>query len=250
MEEIANQQTFRNYLLFWSGQLFSLLGSMVVHFILIWWIQLETGSPIFLSLGQVFYIVPMLIFMPIAGVFSDKLKRKNLIIIVDSLQAFTTFILIMFFIFEIVNIWIIFLFIGLRSIFQAFHQPTVAAIIPSMVPKEKLSRMNGINFFFRSFIQIIGPIIGAMLLSFIPIELILWIDPLTFIIAFIPILLVKIPRIEKELTSVKKNSLLKYIAESILRIVNPTKSNDFLLRILSKSFSGVSEKHKSNISAL
>ena len=108
MEIIPTQKSFRSYLFFWTGQLFSLLGSMVVHFILIWWIQLETGNPLFLSLGQTFYIVPMLIFMPIAGVFSDKLNRKNLIIVVDSLQAFATFLLIMFFLFDVVNVWLVF----------------------------------------------------------------------------------------------------------------------------------------------
>lgn len=209
MEIVPTQKTFRSYLFFWSGQLFSLLGSMVVHFILIWWIQLETGSPIFLSLGQAFYIVPMLIFMPIAGVFSDKLKRKNLIIIVDSLQAFTTFILIMFFIFEIVNIWIIFLFIGLRSIFQAFHQPTVAAIIPSMVPKEKLGRINGINFLFIGLIQLLGPGFGALLMQFFTIREILWIDIITFFIALIPLLIITIPVVRSESEVKQKNGFIK-----------------------------------------
>ncbi|MEE9376860.1 MAG: MFS transporter [Candidatus Lokiarchaeia archaeon] len=209
MEIVPTRKTFRSYLFFWSGQLFSLLGSMVVHFILIWWIQLETGNPIFLSLGQVFYIVPMLIFMPIAGVFSDKLKRKNLIIVVDSLQAFTTFILIMFFIFEIVNIWIIFFFIGLRSIFQAFHQPTVAAIIPSMVPKEKLGRINGINYLFIGLIQLLGPGFGALLMQFFTIREILWIDIITFFIAFIPLLIITIPVVRSESEVKQKNGFIK-----------------------------------------
>ncbi len=209
MEIVPTQKTFRSYLFFWSGQLFSLLGSMVVHFILIWWIQLETGSPVFLSLAQTFYIVPMLIFMPIAGVFSDKLKRKNLIIIVDSLQAFTTFILIMFFIFEIVNIWIVFLFIGLRSIFQAFHQPTVAAIIPSMVPKEKLGRINGINYLFIGLIQLLGPGFGVLLMQFFTIRDILWIDIITFFIALIPLLIISIPAVRDETEVKQKNGFIK-----------------------------------------
>ncbi len=209
MEIIPTQKTFRSYLLFWSGQLFSLLGSMIVHFILIWWIQLETGSPLFLSLGQTFYMVPMLIFMPIAGVFSDKLNRKNLIIIVDSLQALTTFILIMFFIFDIVNIWIIFLFIGLRSIFQAFHQPTVSAIIPTMVPREKLGRINGINYLFIGLIQLLGPGFGALLLQFFTIRDILWIDIITFFIALIPLIIVSIPIVRDKSEVKQKNGFIK-----------------------------------------
>jgi len=87
--------------------------------------------------------------------------------------------------------------------------PTISAIVPTMVPKDKLSRMNGLNFFFRGFIQIMGPIIGAMLLSVIPIGIILWLDPITFILALIPLLLIKIPKINGKVTLVKKNSFIE-----------------------------------------
>ncbi len=95
MEEIANQKTFRNYLMLWSGQLFSLLGSMVVHFIITWWIQEKTNNPIFLAIASLMYFFPMLIATPIAGVLSDRINRKKIILVVDSLQTVATFILIM-----------------------------------------------------------------------------------------------------------------------------------------------------------
>ena len=52
MEVMPTKTTFRNYLFFWSGQLFSLLSTMVVDFIIIWWIQIRTGSVILLSLER------------------------------------------------------------------------------------------------------------------------------------------------------------------------------------------------------
>jgi len=154
--------------------------------------------------------------MPLAGVLSDKWKRKSIIITVDSLQAFATFILILFFIFEVINIWIIFLFIGLRSIFQAFHQPTVAAIVPSMVPKDKLSRINGINYLFIGLVQLLGPGIGALLLQFFSIGEILWIDIITFFIALIPLLLISIPVIREEKEVKEKSSFTKEFKEGII----------------------------------
>ena len=209
MEIIPTQKSFRNYIFFWSGQLFSLLGSMVVHFVIIWWIMIETKSPAMLALGQIFYLIPMLIAMPIAGVFSDKLKRKNVILVVDSLQAYTTIILIIFFIFNIANVWLVLMFIGLRSIFQAFHQPTVAAITPSMVPKEKLSRINGINFLFIGLIQLIGPALGALMLQFFTIEEILWVDVITFFIALIPLIFIRIPVVRGESEVKEKTGFIK-----------------------------------------
>jgi len=215
MEEVANQKTFRNYVIFWSGQLFSLLGSIVVHFMVIWWIQAETGNPFFLALSSLFYILPMIIATPIAGVLSDRINRKKIILIVDSLQAFITLILIIFFILNFTAIWLIFIFIAIRSVFQGFHQPTVSSVIPLMVPKDKLSRINGLNFLFSGLVQLIGPALAATLSLFLEFQQILWIDIVTFFIALIPLLIIKIPSVDSKesATSKEKKSFFKDFKE-------------------------------------
>ncbi len=197
-ENLANQHTFSNYLIFWVGQLFSVLGSSISHFAIIWWITDTTGSTTLLSLASFLYVLPMTIVIALSGVIIDKWNRKTIIVIVDSLQAYVMLIVIIIFNLGGANPILIISIMSLLGLFQGFHIPTIGAIVPTMVPKDKLSRMNGLNFFFRSFIQIIGPVIGAVLFSIIRFEIILWVDPLTFIIAFIPLLVIKIPNIKKE----------------------------------------------------
>jgi len=223
MEEIANQKTFRNYLVFWSGQLFSLLGSMVVHFIITWWIQKETNNPSLLALSSLLYMLPMIIATPIAGVLSDRINRKKIILLVDSLQAVATFILIMLFLMNFTEIWIIFMFIAIRAVFQGFHYPTVSSVIPLMVPNDKLSRINGVNFLFSGLVQLIGPALGATLSLFLTFYQILWIDIITFFIALIPLLLIQIPSVNtKDISaSTKRQSFFKDFKEGLglLRVV-------------------------------
>ncbi|MBY8992217.1 MAG: MFS transporter [Candidatus Lokiarchaeota archaeon] len=196
MEETANRETFRSYIFFWSGQLFSLLGSMVVFFVITFWIADEYRDPILAAGASFLYVLMMIICMPIAGVIADRVNRKQLIIVVDSLQAFTTFLLILFFQFGLANIWIIFIFLSLRSVFQAFHLPTVNAIIPTMVPKDKLSRINGVNYLFTGVVQLLAPFIGAMLLIFLSPFIIFWVDIITFFIALVPLLMITIPSVK------------------------------------------------------
>ncbi|MFX0059253.1 MAG: MFS transporter [Candidatus Heimdallarchaeota archaeon] len=195
MEQIANKETYRSYIYFWTGQLFSLLGSMVVFFVITWWIADVYVSEVLLAIASFLYILMMTLCMPIAGVLADRINRKQLIVIVDSLQAFSTFLLIMLFQFGIANIWIVLVFISIRSVFQAFHVPTVNAIIPTMVPKNKLTRINGINFLFTGVVQLFAPFIGALLLIFVSVYMILWVDVITFFIALIPLLLISIPSV-------------------------------------------------------
>ncbi|MFX1388123.1 MAG: MFS transporter [Promethearchaeota archaeon] len=224
MEEIANKNTFKSYLFFWSGQLFSLLGSMVVFFVITFWIADVYNDPMISAFASFLYILMMTVFMPLAGVFADRINRKLLIIIADSLQAVVTFALIMLFQFGLTNIWIVYIFISLRSVFQAFHLPTVNAIIPTMVPKDKLSRINGVNFLFTGVVQLFAPFIGATLLIFLSIYMILWVDIITFFIALIPLLLITIPSVKKVNHTdeiVAKNSFIKEfrIGLKTLRII-------------------------------
>ena len=209
MEMMPNKKSFKNYLYFWSGQLISLFGSMVVYFVIIWWITEETQSPVYLALGSFFFIICQVIFMPIAGVLADKLNRKVIIVVADSLQAVTTLILLVLFQLNLANIWVVLIFISVRSIFQAFHLPAVNSIIPAMVPKENLSRINGINFLFTGVVQIIAPFIGATLMILLPIKTILWVDLITFFIALIPLLLIQIPSIENHEEKGEKKSFFR-----------------------------------------
>ncbi len=198
MEIQANQATFRSYLSFWSGQLVSLLGSSIASFVIIWWIMLETESALYLSIASVVGFAPMVILTPFAGVLVDRWSRKALIGIVDFLQALVTVVLIFFFWLDVVSIWQVLALLGLRGVFQAFHIPAVSAIVPLMVPRDKLSRMNGLNYLLSGAVTLIGPVLAAILLEIWEIHQILWIDAATFVVAVIPLLIVKIPSVRQK----------------------------------------------------
>jgi len=190
--------TFRSYLLFWSGQLVSLLGSAISQFVAIWWITLETGSTLYLALASVLGLAPIVILGPLAGVLADRWNCKALILAADLFQALTTLALISLFWFDVAAIWQVLVLLTLKGVFQAFHMPSVFAIIPRMVPRDKLSRMNGVNYLFTSAVNLAGPVVAALLLGLWTITQILWIDVVTFLVALAPLLIIRIPSVLKE----------------------------------------------------
>lgn len=204
--ELADSKTFKRYIFLWSGQLFSIMGSSLVNFAITWWVTVLTGSATLLSIAIFMYMLPMAFLTPVAGVLADRWSRKKIIMIADSFQAFTTFGVIVLFTLGLANPLVVMLITGLRGIAQAFHVPTVNAITPTMVPKDKLSRMNGFGYLFTSLINIVGPVLGAFLYGILPISIILWIDIITWLIAMIPLVLTKIPRVKRSEIEEKKNS--------------------------------------------
>jgi DHA3 family macrolide efflux protein-like MFS transporter len=204
--ELANSTTFKRYILVWSGQLFSIMGSSIVNFAITWWVTVLTGSATLLSIAIFMYMLPMAFLTPIAGVLADRWSRKKIVMFADSFQALTTLWLIVLFSLGLAIPLVVMLITGLRGIFQAFHIPTVNAITPTMVPKDKLSRMNGFGYLFSSLINIVGPLLGAFLYGILPIAIILWIDIITWLIAMVPLVLTKIPRVKRSKIEEKKNS--------------------------------------------
>ena len=69
--------------------------------------------------------------------------------------------------------------------------------------------MNAIDYLFNGIVHITGPVIAAILYAFLPIITILWIDILTFAIAIIPLLTIKIPSIIKDKIEEKQFSFLE-----------------------------------------
>lgn len=225
----ATEHSFRSYIFFWVGQLFSLLGSSIIQFVIVWWIAEVTESPIYVSIALFLGFFPMVIIPLIVGVFIDRWNRKVTIVVTDSLQAFITFLIILIFLNDIANIWLVITMNFFRGICQAIHFPTVNAIIPIMIPKKHLSRMNAINYLFTGIIRVIGPVVAATLLAFFLIEQILWVDIFTFIIAIVPLLLITIPSITADSGREQKVSYLKDFKSGI-NILKSVKS--FLILII------------------
>jgi len=193
-----SKQTYNSYLIFLMGQLISIIGSSVVFFAVIWWITIETESAIVISISATLSFIPQLIMIPIAGTLSDMWDRKKTIIISDTMQAATTFIIIMSFLLGNPNFWIVISMNSIRGVFNTFHRPAVNAIIPLMVPRENLSRLNGFRMLSTNVITILSPGISAWLLNVLSFQQILWIDIITCFIALIPLMFITIPAIAKK----------------------------------------------------
>jgi len=216
MEELPTKKSFRHYLYFMAGQQFSLLGSGIIGFVITWWITIETQSVFYLSLATFLIFLPQVIVTPFAGVLSDRLNRKTIIFTVDSLQAILTFGLFLIFFTGFTHIWMILIIHTLRNTLYAFQVPTFHAILPSMVPKEKISRVNGANFLFSGLIFMVGPILSALLLELFPITYIFLIDGVTFLIALVPLFLIKIPFNAKETRATENTSFMREFKDGFM----------------------------------
>lgn len=168
---------------FLTSQLFSVLGSSLVQYSITWYITLQTKSGIYMTISLLCTIIPTLILSPFSGVWADRYNKRNLIIIADLSIAAVTLIAAVLFAIDQGSVIVLFIALFLRSLGQAIHNPAINSFIPELVPDEHLTKLNGINGTIQNFIQIIGPLIAALLISLCDLQYIFFIDIFTAIIS-------------------------------------------------------------------
>lgn len=181
----------------WGGQAFSLMGSQLVSFALIWWLTKTTGSATVLAMASLVGLVPQVVLGPLTGALVDRWNRRIVMIVADSLVAVFTLVLAAVFALGIVEIWHVYLLMFLRSVAGGFHWPAMTASTTLMVPKEHLARIQGLNQMLQGGMSIASAPLGALLLEWLPMQGILAIDVSTMLIAVIPLLFFSIPQPER-----------------------------------------------------
>jgi DHA3 family macrolide efflux protein-like MFS transporter len=200
---IPTKYDFRNYLQFYAGQMVSMLGSSIVSFTIVWYITITYSNPLYLSIAYFCSVGIQVLAQPLGGVIADRFNRKKIIFTADTLIAIGTLLYMILFIFETqINkmslLYIILAIVCFRAFVSSFQWPAGAAIIPLMVPKEQLSRLNGIRHISWGAINMIGPAIGAVLYKAWTLNNIILIDTVTYFVALVPLILLKIPKTEKD----------------------------------------------------
>ena len=186
----------RPFLTVWTGQQFSLVGSQLVQFALVWWLTQKTGSATVLATATMVAILPQVLIGPLAGALIDRWSRRRVMIVADGAIALVSAWLAYLFFAGSVEVWHIFVVAAARAVGGGFHFPAMAASTTLMVPREHLARVAGLNQATRGVTGIVAPPLGALLLSFLPMYGILGIDVLTAAVAIVPLLFIPIPQPE------------------------------------------------------
>jgi|SRR5690554_120687 len=165
--------------LFIISQNISLFGSALVQYAIMWYVVLETESGVMMTVYIIAGFLPTFFISPFAGVWADRFSRKLLIILADSGIAFFTLLLAILFIIGYKEIWLLFAAAAIRAAGGGIHTPAIGAILPQIVPSEKLTRVNGVNTTIVSIVYLLAPMLSATLLSIASLEFIFFIDVVT-----------------------------------------------------------------------
>jgi DHA3 family macrolide efflux protein-like MFS transporter len=198
MEEtqVKRPMGMRAFIIIWSGQVISLLGSAMTGFAVTIWVYEGTEKATALALTGFFYVTPLLLLSPVAGAIVDRSNRKLMMMVSDLAAGATTVVVLLLYLTGNLEVWHLFITNAISGAFQAFQWPAFSAAISVMLPKEQYGRANGMMELAGSGSQIFAPMLAGALLGPIGLTGILLIDIVSFVFAVGALLFVFIPQPE------------------------------------------------------
>jgi len=173
----------KNIILFLVSQTISLFGSSLVQYAIMWHITLTTQSGVMMTIAIICGFLPTLLLSPFAGVWADRYNRKTLIILSDSLIAFSTLVLAILFLMGYGSLWLLFVTSSIRALGASIQMPAIGAFLPQIVPEDKLTKVNATNGSIQAMVMLVSPMLSGALLTMATIETIFFIDVITAAIA-------------------------------------------------------------------
>jgi DHA3 family macrolide efflux protein-like MFS transporter len=187
----------RQVSLFLVGQTITTFGSYLVQYAIMWHLTLTTKSGLILALAAIFGFLPQAIVSIFAGVWADRVNRKMMIIISDSAIAVATLGLAFLMLSGVDDLWLIFLVMAVRSVGAGVQMPAISALLPQIVPTEKLMRINSVNSSIQSSLGLLAPVAAAAVYANMSIVAIFFIDFVTAVIGLSLLALVVVPTLDR-----------------------------------------------------
>src|ERR1700761_3973281 len=170
----------RNYRLFFSGQLISLMGTWITNVTQGFLVYSLTHSPFLLGLVSFAGQVPVFFFSAFGGMISDRFDRRRLLLITQSLSCMESAALAVLTLTHVVQVWMVACLALFQGFVNAFDVPIRQAMTVEMVGKEDLRHAISLNSMMFNLARVVGPPVAGILIALVGIGICFALDALSY----------------------------------------------------------------------
>jgi MFS family permease len=184
----------RDFRLLWSGMTISLLGDGIFLVAMVWQAYELWNAPAALSLLGIGMTIPTLVFLLPAGVLSDRLDRRSLMLWADIGRAVVIAALAVLSLTGLLTFWELMALVALYGVGTAFFTPAFEAIVPDIVPAADLAAANSLDQFVRPVaLRLAGPALGGALVAGVGTGAAFALDAASFVASTVAVFLMRPP---------------------------------------------------------
>lgn len=186
-----NLRTFYTLIL---TQTFSQIGSRMTSLALGIYLYNQTGEVTPLALVSLFAFLPQIVMGGFAGALADRWDRRYVMNISDAGQALGSLLLLGTFLTGNFHVELLYVVTLIQAMFGVFQGPAFQAATTMLVPDDQRDRANAIMQLTGPAAGVVAPAFAGALYGFVGVTGVIGFDLITFVVAVIVVLLVRIPR--------------------------------------------------------
>ncbi len=175
----------KTFLLLWSTQSFSGLGSAMTSYALVIWSYSQKGSALMTALLMVSSYAPYVLLSIFAGALSDRWNKKRTMLVCDSIAALTTVVMLLLLKNGALQIWHLYVINGINGLMNTVQQPASEVATTRVLPEKYYQRVGGLKYFSSSLNSVMTPIIATAVMGMAGMGAVVAFDLFTFFTAFL-----------------------------------------------------------------
>ncbi|MBN2373158.1 MFS transporter [bacterium] len=228
---------YRNFRIFFYGQSVSLIGTWMQTIAMSWLVFRLTGSGFLLGLVGFSTQFPAFLMSPFAGVYVDRLNRRWLVIVAQTLAMIQAFILAFLTLTGAIKVWHIIILSIFLGVIYALDIPARQAFFVDIIEKrDDLGNAIALNSLIFNGARLVGPSIAGILIAVVGEGLCFFINGLSFLAVIISLLVMKVKQAE---TNSRKRHFVKELREGFVYAFRLSAIRSVLIFLAVVSFAGL-----------
>lgn len=202
---------FRDFRLFWVGQVISFSGTWMHATAQGWLVYSLTKSPFYLGMVAAASSLPILLFALLGGAVADRFRKRNLLLLTQGLSIIPAVLIGLLTDLGVITVWHVMVLVVLLGTVNAFDIPARQSFLVEMVQEGNLLNAISLNSAAFNGARIIGPVIAGMTIAHIGLPACFYLNALSFLAVIIALSKVR-TRGERRMGS---GGILKEIKEGV-----------------------------------
>lgn len=191
----------RNFRLFFYAGMVSLMGTWIQNLALGWLVYRLTDSAFYLGLVGFAGQIPALILTPIAGVYADRLNRRNILMLTQFIPMVLAFLLSILVFTDTISITLILIVVVINGLALSFDTPFRHAFLLEMIGDRKLiTNAVALNSTLVNTARFIGPTLGGILIALFGEAYCFLINGFSFMAMLAALTMMHVPRFVKKVS--------------------------------------------------
>lgn len=198
----------KNYTKLLTATFITRFGDYIDSIAFSWMVYVMTGSRVLMGSIFAISIIPNIIVLPFGGVIADTFNKKIVTALGDVLRSVSVAVLAVFYLLNILEVWHLFVFVSINSVFESFAQPARGSMMPNIIEQEDFVKGSSWLGAASNIGALIGLSTAGVLIALIGIWGTILVDAFTFLIS--GLIIVSIEYKDKRKTVEKKPKVQEY----------------------------------------